>query len=107
MSSAMHLQNVSFDKLINGSVIEAAVSTYEVALTFGGINWLWPLIFIMTLILVAIKTENPTMVAIYAILGNVALGTMLPQLSQVIFVPIVVFSILIWLFSLFVSPKVE
>ncbi len=107
MSSAMHLQNVSFDKLLNGSVIEAAVSTYEVGMTFGGINWLWPFIFLMTLIMVAIKSENPTMVAIYAILGNVALATRLPQLTQVIFVPVVIFSILIWLYSIFVSPKIE
>ena len=107
MSSAIHLQNESFDLLLNGSVIDASIKSYEIAMTFGGINWLWPFIFIMTLILVAIKTENPTMVAIYAILGNVALATRLPQLTQVIFVPILIFSVLIWLFSIFVSPKIE
>ncbi len=107
MSSAIHLLNESFDLLLNGSVVEAAVSTYEISMTFGGINWLWPFIFIMTLIVVAIKTENPTMVAIYAILGNVALASRLPQLTNVIFIPILIFSVLIWLYSIFVSPKIE
>ena len=103
----VNLQNASFDLLINGSVIDAAVSVYDTALTFGGVAWLWPLIFLMTLILVAVKTENPTMVAIYAVLGSVALGTMLPVISQTIFWMILVFSVLIWLYSLFVSPRLE
>ena len=103
----VNLQNESFDLLINGSVIAAAINVYDVALTFGGVNWLWPLIFLMTLILVAIKTENPTMIAIYAILGNVALGTMLPIVSHTLFWIILVFSVLIWMYSLFVSPRLE
>ncbi|KKL09609.1 hypothetical protein LCGC14_2564130 [marine sediment metagenome] len=101
------LFNESFDKLINGSVIPAAVSTYTEAFTFGGVIWLWPIFFIGTLFLVAIKTENPTMVAIYAILGTVALGTMLPTISNTILAFITIFSVTIWFYSLFVSPKVE
>ncbi len=107
MASQLHLYNESFDKLINGSVIDAAVSTYETAFTFGGVIWLWPLIFLLTLAMVAIKTENPTMIAIYAVLGNVALGTMLPIVSHPIFAIILILSVVIWLYSLFVSPKIE
>ncbi len=107
MPNQIHAFNQSFDLLINGSVIDAAIDTYGVALTFGGVNWLWPIIFLMTLIAVAIKTENPTMVAIYVILGNVALGTLLPQVSQQIFWIVLVLSLLIWFYSLFVSPKIE
>ncbi len=101
------LYNASFDLLINGSLAAAAVSVYETSLTFNNVVWLWPILFIMTLILVAILTENPTMIAIYAILGNVALGTLLPQFSHVIFAIVLIFSILVWFYSLFISPKLE
>ncbi len=107
MGNLLHAQNESFDLLINGSFVEAAVKSYEIPLTFGGVIWLWPIVFLVTLILVAIKTENPTAIAIYAILGNIALGTSLPQISHIFLVPIVIFSVLIWLYSLFVSPKIE
>ncbi len=107
MVDVVHLQNESFDLLINGSVIEAAVKTYETAFNFGGVIWFWPIMFLITLILVAMKTESPAMIAIYAILGNIALGTMLPQISSVFFFIIVVLSVMIWLYSLFVSPKLE
>ncbi len=107
MVDVVHLQNESFDLLVNGSVVEAAVRTYEIAWTFGGITWFWPIIFLVTLIIVAMKLENPAFIAIYAILGNIALGTMLPQISSVFFFIIVVLSVMIWLYSLFASPKLE
>ena len=103
----VNLQNESSDKLVNGSIMEAVISSYEEAWSFGGIQWLWPIVFLFTLIIVAIKSESPTMVAIYAILGNLALGTMLEQLTHIIFASILVFSIMIWLFSLFLSRKIE
>ncbi len=103
----VNLGNESFDLLVNGSLMEAVVSSYEEAWTFGGIIWLWPIIFLFTLIIVAIKSESPTMVAIYAILGNIALGTMLEQLTHIIFASILVFSIMIWFFSLFLSKRIE
>ncbi len=103
----VNLQNASFDLLVNGSLTEAVISSYEEAWTFGGIIWLWPIVFLFTLIIVAIKTESPTMIAIYAILGNIALGTMLEQLTHIVFASILIFSIMIWLFSLFLSKKIE
>ncbi len=107
MTDLLHLQNESFQLLTNGSVVEAVVKSYEIGWTFGGIIWLWPIIFLITLVLVAMKVDNPAMIAIYAILGNVALGTMLPQISGTFFTLIVVMSIMIWLYSLFVSPRIE
>ena len=106
-SSSLHQFNDSFELLINGSVVEATVDVYETSLTFGGVIYLWPILFIMTLILVAIKTENPTVVGIYAVLGTVALKTLLPTMTDTIFFLIVVFTVLITLFSLFLSPKFE
>ncbi len=103
----VNLQNESFDLLVNGSIMESVISSYEEAWLFGGIQWLWPVVFLFTLIIVAIKSESPTMVAIYAILGNLALGTMLEQLTHTIFALILVFSIMVWLFSLFLSRKIE
>ena len=103
----VNLGNESFDLLVNGSLTEAVISSYEEAWTFGGIIWLWPVIFLFTLIIVAIKTESPTMIAIYAILGNLALSTMLEQLTHIVFGTILVLSIMVWLFSLFLSKKIE
>ncbi len=103
----VNLQNESFDLLVNGSIMESVIASYEEAWLFGGIQWLWPVVFLFTLIIVAIKSESPTMVAIYAILGNLALGTMLEQLTHTIFALILVFSIMVWLFSLFLSRKIE
>ncbi len=107
MVDVLHLQNESFDLLINGSVIEAAVKNFEIAWTFGGVIWLWPILFLGTLILVAMKLDNPGFIAIYAILGNVALATRLPQISGPFLTIIVVMSIMIWLYSLFASPRLE
>ena len=103
----VNIQNESFDLLMNGSVVEAAIRSYEEVWTFAGVNWLWPIVFLFTLIIVAIKSESPTMVAIYAVLGNIALSTMLEQLTHIIFASILVFSVMIWLFSLFLSRKIE
>ncbi len=106
MVTAIHLQNESFDLLVNGSVIPAAIKSYEIAWTFGGVIWLWPVVLLFTLLMVAVKTESPPMVAIYAILGTVALGTSrIVPISHPAFFLIVVFSVVIWLFSLFLSPK--
>ena len=103
----VNLQNDSFDLLMNGFVVEAAVKSYEEAWTFGGVIWFWPIVFLITLVLVAIKSENPTLVGMYAILGTVALGTRLPVVTDPIFALIVIFSILIWFFSLFISRKTD
>ncbi len=102
----VNLQNESFELLINGSVVEAAVKSYEEALTFAGVNWLWPILFLFLLTLVAIKTENPTMVGIFVILGGVALSTQLDAgISGTVFGFVLVLSILVWLYSIFVSPR--
>lgn len=103
----VNLQNESFDLLINGSVIEAAIKSYEEAWTFSGIIWLWPILFLFTLTLIAIKTENPSIVGIIAILGNIALGTRLDQISHTIFAIVLIFSLVVWFYSLFVSKKFE
>jgi len=102
----VNIQNESYDLLMNGSIIEASIKSYEIPLTFSGIIWLWPILFLFTLILVAMKTESPTMVAIIAILGNVALGTLLPQQTHIIFALILILSLLIWFYSLFISQRI-
>ncbi len=103
----VNLQNASFDALVSGNITDAVILSYEEAWHFGGIQWLWPIVFLFTLIIVAIKSESPTMVAIYAILGNVALGTLLDPYTNIIFWAIALFSSVIWLFSLFLSRKIE
>ena len=101
------LQNASFDLLVNGSIIEAAVKSYEEGWLMGGVIWFWPIMLLFLLIIVALKSESPTMVAIFAILGNVALRSRLDQISDVIFGLVVILSVLVWFFSLFISRKIE
>ena len=102
----VNIQNASFDLLMNGSVVEAAVKSYEEVWTFGGVVWLWPIIFLFLLTLVAMKSENPTMVGIFVILGGVALSTQLDAgISATIFGLVMLLSIVVWLFSIFMSPK--
>ncbi len=104
----VNIQNESFDLLVNGSVIDAAIKSYEEVWTFAGVVWLWPIVFIFLLTLVAIKTENPTMVGIFVILGGVALSTRLDAgISATVFGLVLVLSILVWLYSLFVSPRTD
>ncbi|MCH8003896.1 MAG: hypothetical protein IH934_04680 [Nanoarchaeota archaeon] len=103
----VHAQNESFELLVNGSVIEAAIKSYEIPFDFGGIIWLWPIVFLFLLIMVAIKVDNPAMVGVFAILGNIALGTRLAPVSHLIFALVLIFSIVIWLFSIFASRKLE
>ena len=108
MVDSLHRFNESIDLLFNnGSVTDASIKVFETAWTFGGVVWLWPIAFLGTLIMVAIKSENPTAVAMYAILGNLFLGTRLDQISHVIFGMTLIFSVLIFLYSLFVSPRTE
>ncbi len=99
--------NASFDLLVNGSIIGAAVKSYEEATSFGGVVWVWPILFLFTLTFLMIKSESPTMVGIYVVLGNVALGSRLAESSRLIFVMILILSLVIWFFSLFISSKTE
>lgn len=107
MVDPLHLQNESFDILSNGSVVEAAIKSYEIGWTFGGITWFWVVIFLFTLLMVAIKSDSPAMVAMYAILGGIALRSQLPLISDTIFGFIMVITIFIWLFSVFISKKID
>lgn len=107
MVDQLHKYNESIDLLFNGSVVKSSVTAHETAWTFGGIVWLWPIIFILTLIMVAIKTESPNMVAIYAIIGNIALASRLDVISEKIFFFVLVVSVLIVLYSMFFSKKLD
>ena len=107
MVDLLHAQNESFDLLVNGSIIPAVVKSFEIPWTFGGVVWLWPFMLLFLLVIVAMKSESPTMVGIFVILGNIALGARLSPVSDIIFWLTLVLSILIWFFSIFVSKKLE
>ena len=107
MVDLLHAQNESFDLLVNGSIIPAVIKSFEIPWTFGGVIWLWPFMLLFLLVIVAIKSESPTMVGIFVILGNIALGTRLSPVSDIIFWITLVLSILIWFFSIFAGKKLE
>ncbi len=93
----------AYDLLINGSVIEAANEVY--AATVG--IWLWPIIFVVTLVVIHIKTENPSYLVFYSILGNYLIGTYIVPLTHPIFYGIFVFSLFAVLWKIFGSTKTE
>ncbi|KKL78979.1 hypothetical protein LCGC14_2019440 [marine sediment metagenome] len=106
MVQPFHLQNESIDLLLNGSVVDAAIKSYEIGWTIGGVIWFWPVVMLFTLVIVMIKTDNPAVVAVIGILLTTALGTSkLVPIAHPAFFVIVAFSLVIWFFSLFLSQK--
>ena len=80
----------AYDLLVNGSLIEASVAVYESVIGY----YFWPIIFIFTIVLVYIKSENPGTVFIVAVIGNFMIGVYLP----VVFRPILYLTLVISLF---------
>lgn len=93
----------AYELLLNGSVIKGSNEAYQS--TIG--VWFWPLIFIFTLTLLAIKSENPAYVAFYAITGNIVLAGFLPIATHPIFYGILVFSLALVFWSIYASKKVD
>ena len=93
----------AYNLLINGSIIQAG---NEAWMSTVGI-WFWPIIFIWTLVMVYIKSENPTYIFVYSILGNVLLGRYIFPLSHPIFYSVAVFSLFLTLWKIFGSKKIE
>lgn len=93
----------AYNQLTNMSIIKSSTVVYEAV--FG--IWLWPILFWFTLVLLYIKTENPAYVTIYAILGNVALGTTLPTILHPVFYMSMVFSLTMVLWSIWGSKRTE
>jgi len=96
--------NQSWEYLQNASLFKAVDTAYQASAM--GI-FFWPIIFLFTLFVIYIKTENPGYVAIYAILGNVALVTLLPIATHPIFYTTVVLSIALSLWSFYGSSKID
>ena len=92
----IYLQNASFFNAVNQAYTAPPIGEF-----------FWPLIFLFTLFMVALRSENPFYVAFYAILGNVALGTLVFSRFGVIFYATVVFSLAIGLWSFFGSSKID
>ena len=95
--------NESFELLTNGSLFLASAGAYEATIGL----FFWPIIFLFTLFLLFIKSENPAYIAIYAILGNFALATLLPIQTDPIFYTTAVLSLALVLWSFFGSGKIE
>src|SRR3990167_6188054 len=95
--------SIAYDLLMNGSIVQAGIKAYEPSL---GI-WLWPLFFIFTLVIVHIKTENPSYLFVYAVLGNVLLANFLTTITSKIFYITLVISLALVLWKVYGSKKTE
>jgi hypothetical protein len=94
---------VAYNELLNMSIIKASNSVYTA--TLG--DWFWPIIFLFTLTLIAIKTENPAYVLVYSILGNFALAAHLKTVTHPIFYLTMVISLALVLWNIYASKKTE
>ena len=97
--------SIAFEKLTNMSVVESANEAYKANVIIG--NFFWPIIFLFTLFLLYLKTENPTYLSIYTIIGAFVLGKWLINTTQPIFYITLVLSIGLTLWSIFGSPKID
>lgn len=93
----------AYNLLINGSVIEANTEVYEAAI---GI-WAWPILFLVTLVIFYIKSENPAYIAFYAIFGNYLIGNYVVPITHPIFYGTAVFSFFLVLWKIIGSRKIE
>lgn len=90
--------------LQNMSLFKASNEVYAVAL---GI-FFWPIVFLFTLFVVAIKTESPAYIFLYSVIGNIALFTLMTDVrTHPIFYATVLLSLTMVLWSLFGSSKVD
>ena len=93
----------AYEYLGNASLFKAANEAYAVSV---GI-FFWPIIFLFTLFMLYIKTENPAYVAMYAIIGNVALAAFLPIMTHPIFYITLTLSLGFTLWSFFGSSRID
>lgn len=95
--------STAFELLTNMSVVEAANEAYNI--TIG--VFFWPIIFLFSLFVIYLKTENPTYLSIYTIIGAFVLGKWLINPLQPIFYITLLFSIGLTLWSMFGSSRIE
>lgn len=88
----------------NQSVIGAAINTYDTAL--GGL-YFWPILFLFTLLLIAIKTQSYHYTLFYAVAGNVLIGSLLPIRTSPIFYGVMVFSLMLVLWSFYSNRNLQ
>lgn len=96
----------AYTLLLNQSLVEASVEAYR-SVSFLD-TWFFPILFLFTLFVVAVKLENPAAIVIIAIIGNVALfGFMTNPVVQPVFYITIVFSFAMVLWSFFGSSKID
>ena len=93
----------AYNLLINGSIIKGGFKAYEYSMGF----WLWPILFIFTLVMVHIKTENPGYLLAYAILGNALLASRLTVDTSKIFYLTLVISLALVLHKIYASKRLD
>jgi len=93
----------AYNELLDMHLFAAANKVYF--LSWG--VWFWPAIFIVTLLMLYIKTENPGYIVVYSIIGHFMMFGFLPVQTQPIFYGTMVFSLALTLWSFFGSGKVD
>lgn len=89
--------SLAYEYLMNGSIFKATNAVYQAKV---GVIF-WPLLFIWTLIIIAVKTESPNFVLFYAILGNYLIGKYVIGIFTPMFYMVAVLSLAIVLWKIF------
>ena len=94
--------NLSYELLVNGSVFKAVNQIYidKVGIIF------WPILFLFTLVIIAIKTESSNYVLFYTVLGNYMIGKYISGFFHPIFYIMAVLSLFVVLWKMYASKKV-
>lgn len=93
----------AYELLTNGSFIQAGFEAYKVSMG----DWLWPVFFIFTLVVVFIKTESPGYLLTFAILGNALLSTRLTSVTAPIFYMTLVISLALVLYKFYMGRRID
>lgn len=91
----------AYTLLENGSFVQAGATAYQASL---GVLF-WPILTMVMLVAVGIRTENPAIVAVLAIISHVVMASFLPVETSPIFYGSIVLSIGVTLYTLFMSRK--
>lgn len=88
-----------YELLVNGSTILSSIKVYDIPL--GDNGWIYVILYMITITMLAVYTESPANTVIGSIIGGLALFALMPQVSIKVFYAIAVFALTVTLAKYF------
>lgn len=92
-----------YESLVNGSYFPAIASSYDISL--GGNGFFYVFAYFGILVTIALTTESPAPVGVFALVGGVVFYELIPTSFHTAFYAIAVLSVAITLYKLFVHKR--